>query len=64
MDFSKLVDEILDIPGYTPTTLADELGIARITVYRLLNGTTPDPRWSLGDAVIDLHRRLTGRRKR
>jgi IS30 family transposase len=55
MNWSELVAS-LNAMGMRNAEIARRLDVAKSTVSDLANGINTDPRWSNGDALIQLHR--------
>lgn len=58
-DWSAIVSEIRS-RGMTMKALARHAGCSMANLYHLLNGTNREPAWSIGERLLDMHRRLCG----
>lgn len=63
MDWKKIVTELTDA-GHTQIELAEACGCSQPTISALKDGTTADPKASIGLVLADLHRRLQKPRRR
>lgn len=55
MDWKKVIEEI-KATGMTQAEIADKAGMGTGTLSELVNGHTVDPRFSNGQALLDLHK--------
>jgi IS30 family transposase len=63
MQWSEMI-AALNAWGVSKAAIARKLDVAKSTVSDLANGINTDPRWSNGDALIQLHRDERRRYKR
>jgi len=54
MDWNKIVAEIKET-GLTQAQIADEIGVAVGSLSELCTGKVSEPKWSRGDALLELH---------
>ncbi len=45
--------------GWTQRGIADEIGVGQSTIAEVLAGRSRDMRWTNGDRLLRLHRRVT-----
>lgn len=57
MNWKQIIDEIKST-GMTQREIADEIGVSVGALSELKDGKICDPRWSRGDALLALHRKL------
>lgn len=55
MNWSQLITDLQN-HGFTQPQIAARVGCGQTTVSELLRGNTTEPRYSLGQALIQLHR--------
>jgi IS30 family transposase len=63
MQWSEMI-AALNAWGVSKASIARKLDLSKSTVSDLANGINTDPRWSNGDALIQLHRDERRRYKR
>lgn len=63
MDWKQLLKE-LDEAGMTQTQIAETCGTSQATVSDLARGVTKNPSFSIGAAVVELHKRAFMRQRR
>ena len=54
MDFQTLIRDLLN-SEWTQTEIAAEVGCSQANIARLVKVTGAEPKWSVGQAIIDLH---------
>lgn len=54
MDWNKIVTEIKE-SGLTQAEIAAAIGVATGTLSELCSGKVSEPKWSRGDALLELH---------
>lgn len=62
MDWKKIITDIM-AAGITQPQIAKQCGCSQATVSELATGATSQPRYSLGAALLVLHKRKTKRQK-
>lgn len=60
--FAKLLSEIKEV-GLTDMAIAEVIGTSQPSVTRLRNGQTKEPGYSIGTAILRLHRRICAKKK-
>jgi hypothetical protein len=55
-NLQQITQEILAVPGWTLTSIGDELGLSAQSIMRYRNGV--EPRYSDAVKLIDIHKRL------
>lgn len=61
MDWPKIIKDLLEA-GMSQRAIGEKVGLPQSTVSDLLNGTTKDTGWKKGDALIQLHQEITGKK--
>jgi len=61
--FSEIISDLREI-GWTETAIGSIVGANQSTINRLRRGIIPEPFWSLGDALIRLHKKEMRKAKR
>lgn len=67
----KVRDAVKDLlsRGYTETRIASEIGVvtgievSQSSINRIKSGAISDPAYSVGAAILDIHRKVARRRK-
>lgn len=54
MDWNKIISDIKS-SGLTQEQIADAIGVSVGTLSELYNGKVTEPKWSRGDALLQLH---------
>ena len=54
MDWKNVIAEIQRHGQMTQPQIAEKVGCGQATISDLVNGATKQPRWPLGDALLDL----------
>ena len=54
MDWKNVIAEIQSHGKMTQPQIAEKVGCGQATISDLVNGGTKQPRWPLGDALLDL----------
>ena len=54
MDWKNVIAEIQRHGKMTQPQIAEKVGCGQATISDLVNGGTKQPRWPLGDALLDL----------
>lgn len=69
MNWKNIIDELMNL-GFTEQDIADDVSrktgnrVMQSTIHKLKAGATKEPRHSLGEAVLAVHRERTRRAKR
>lgn len=61
LNFSDMVAGLLALPDFNLAKLGAAVGLSPQAIMRLRDGEVVDPAWSVGQAIIDLHRRFRRR---
>lgn len=61
MDWKQLISE-LQATGLTQTQLSERTGLAQSAISELATGKTTEPKWTTGDKLKALHKKLCRRR--
>lgn len=62
MDWKQIIFE-LQATGLTQTQLADRIAVAQSAISELATGKTTEPKFSTGDRLRALHKKLCGRKR-
>ena len=63
MELKAIIGELL-AAGWTQARIAEKAGCSQPTISEIASGTTENPRFRIAAALIDLHRKECGRRRR
>lgn len=58
MDWKTVISELVKL-GYSQARIASECGCGQATVSDIYCGQTTDPKFTTGQALIELHKRVT-----
>ncbi len=53
--YTKLIDEILELPGYNLSAIAGELSVGYAALKQIYNGKTKKPHASQASALFHMH---------
>jgi predicted XRE-type DNA-binding protein len=59
MNWTQIISEICEASGLNQSQIAQRTGIAKSSLSELLSGSTKEPRFSTGEKLLNMHRRLT-----
>lgn len=62
MDWKKLTQDLI-ASGLTQVEIANRVGCSQPTIAQLASGAQRDVRWTYGEKLRSLHRKVVGRRK-
>ena len=55
MNFTNMINDLLQ-RGYTYRTIGDAVGMTEGNVRAMLSNPRQQPRWAVGDKLIELHK--------
>lgn len=57
MDWKIIITDIKAALGMTQAQIAEKVGVSQVSISELENGTTKEPRYGTGHALMTLHKK-------